>query len=100
MFAILWKYIIRPEKKEIFNHEYGPDGSWARLFRHSKNFLGSFLQRSEDEAETYWILDTWTDASSYEDFLNQNSVEYKKLSESFQNLYLKEEKISSLNSQF
>ncbi len=96
-YSIIWKYKIKPESKEKFEREYGPRGTWFKLFSQSINYAGSFLNKSEEEADTYILIDTWTDKKSYEDFKEKNREVYDRLSAQFENLYEREEKVGSFD---
>lgn len=98
VYAVIWKYKIKPENKETFEFEYGRNGTWAKLFAKSKNYRGSFLYKSEDEMDTYILMDTWINKLTYEDFKKVNQVKYDKISSGFENLYMTEEKTGSFNS--
>jgi len=95
-YSIIWKYKIKPEHKEKFEHEYGPNGSWCLLFSKSISYTGSFLNRS-DEDNVYLLIDTWMDKKSYVDFIEKNKEVYNRLSSQFKSLYEKEEKIGSFD---
>lgn len=97
MYTVIWKYKIKPENKEKFEFEYGRNGTWAKLFAKSKNYRGSLLYKSEDEVDTYILMDTWINKQSYEDFIETNKEKYNKTSAGFEYLYLSEEKTESFN---
>lgn len=95
-YSIIWKYKIKPENKEKFEHEYGPKGTWFKLFSESSSYSGSFLNRNEED-NTYILVDTWMDKNSYEDFKQKNREVYDRLSAQFENLYEREEKVGSFD---
>ncbi len=98
VYSVVWKYKIKPENKEVFEFEYGIDGSWSLLFNTSKNYKGSILHISEDKADTYLLIDTWTNKSHYEKFIELNKKVYTELSSKFNYLYQTEDKIGTFNS--
>jgi len=95
-YSVIWKYKIKPEGKVRFEHEYGPKGTWFKLFSGSSSYTGSFLNRNEED-NTYILIDTWTDKNSYEDFKEKNREVYDRLSVQFENLYEREEKVGSFD---
>ena len=95
-YSIIWKYKIKSENKKKFEHEYGPNGTWFKLFSESSNYIGSFLNRNEEDS-TYILMDTWTDKNSYEDFKEKKREVYDRLSAQFENLYEREEKVGSFD---
>lgn len=98
LYTIVWKYKIKPNTKDIFEFEYGATGSWNSLFSTSENYKNSYLHKSEDEPDTYFLIDTWTDKTTYENFIKENNVAYQNLSTQFGYLYFTEEKIGAFNS--
>lgn len=86
-YIIVWKYKVNEVNKGRFELEYGHEGTWFKLFSQSKAYRGSFLYKSEDEADVYLLIDTWTDRKSYENFKEQHSVIYHELSKKFEVLY-------------
>lgn len=95
MYAIVWKYSIRPAQREQFEHEYGPNGTWPAFFRKSNNYKGSFLYKSEEAKDMFLLIDTWADKVSYEDFREANAEAYEQLSAIYASLYVVEEKIGT-----
>ncbi len=87
LYSLIWRYKIKPDKRERFEFEYGLNGSWARLFNESKKYKGSLLLKSTEEVNTYTLIDTWTDIEAYKTFLKENDQEYNKLSVQFESLY-------------
>lgn len=96
-YSIIWKYKITPASKEKFEFEYGPAGAWFKLFSKSSNYTGSYLNRNEEDSNVYILIDTWTDKQSYEDFKEKNKEDYNRLSDQFQHLYEREEKVGSFD---
>ena len=97
VYSVVWSYKIKPENKEKFELEYGSNGTWDKLFNESKNYRGSFLLKSENEADTYLLVDTWINKQSYENFKKVNQETYDKISSGFEYLYITEKKIGSFN---
>ncbi len=97
-YSVIWRYKIREGEKKKFEQEYGKNGTWCQLFSKSNDCLGSLLYKSEDETNTYILIDTWTDRQSYENFLKINSEIYNNLSSNFEDIYESEERIGSFRS--
>lgn len=92
MFSIVWRYNISSAHQVNFEHEYGPAGSWAKLFGKSEAYRGSFLNKDQEVLNTYMLIDTWASQNDYENFLEDNKEEYMQLSKKLAHLYLHEEK--------
>ena len=97
MYAIIWKYKIKLGCKTKFEFEYGRGGSWHKLFSNSKNYHSSCLYKSDEETNTYLLIDIWESKNFYEEFIKTNKKEYQKLSTSFEFLYETEKKIGLFN---
>jgi len=98
MYSVVWKYIVEKENQKEFEKEYGDHGTWAKLFRNSKNYVGSFLKKSIEINDTYLLTDTWTEKKQYEIFMKEYQKIYDELSSEFEILYKKEEKIGEFKS--
>ena len=97
MYSIIWRYEVKKKNQVRFETEYGKKGTWAKLFRDSDKYLGSFLHKNKDTTDIYLLIDTWTDERSYEDFKHANREAYDILCYKFEKLYEAEEKIGLFN---
>ncbi len=98
MYLIIWKYKIKPANREKFEDEYGSAGTWSVFFSQSSHYKGSFLYKSEEEENTYLLIDTWVDKQTYDDFRQTKAESYHQLSASLQYLYVTEEKTGTFTS--
>lgn len=94
-YLIVWKYKIKPEYQGKFEFEYGSSGTWNSIFSKSKNYIGSFLHKSETDSDSYLLIDFWTNKEFYENFKESYNLDYHKLSTKFAYLYESEEKIGT-----
>jgi len=83
MFAVFWRYKINKNHVEMFEHEYGSEGSWDNFFQNFDGYLGSFLYKSIEEADTYFLIDNWESQEAYDIFKSHNR-EYDELSSKFE----------------
>jgi heme-degrading monooxygenase HmoA len=65
--------------EKAFEAAYGPDGDWARLFKHDDGYLGTELIRDLKDPRRYLTMDFWISARSYENFREHKSADYKKI---------------------
>lgn len=98
MYIITWKYKVLPELRSEFEHDYGAQGLWAKLFAQSPAYMGSQLFKSDDKEEQYLLIDRWQSKSGYEEFLTSHKQAYEKMSGDFEKLYEHEEKMGSFTS--
>ena len=97
MYTVIWKYKIQAANRKKFEEEYGSNGTWAKFFSDSEKYKGSFLHKSQDETDSYILIDTWTDKNSYEVFIKMNSGIYARLSSDFKTIHEKEERVGSFS---
>lgn len=93
--SVIWQYKIKPEHRDEFEREYGPQGSWAVLFSRSKDYTGSYLHVSEEVPDSYLLIDTWNSKTAYEAFKKTFSAEYDSLSRQFEPFYETEDRIGT-----
>ena len=78
-FLVIWEFVVRPGKTQLFEQIYGPDGDWARLFGRGRGYRGTRLTRDCDELRRYVTLDFWDSQEDYERFKSQHASEYKAI---------------------
>jgi heme-degrading monooxygenase HmoA len=88
MIALVFRYDARDA--EPFEEVYGPDGEWAKFFRHGAGFIGTELLRDVEEAGRYIVVDRWESIDAYNDFLSANQKEYLERSDESRMYYLQE----------
>jgi heme-degrading monooxygenase HmoA len=86
LYLAVWEFQVRPESREEFELNYGPDGLWSKLFRHSAAYLGSELLRDVARAGRYLTIDRWTSREAFRQFKRQYAAEYAALDKGFERL--------------
>jgi len=97
MYCVVWQYKVSEDKQELFEQVYGAKGIWYQLFSTSQHYRGSQLSKCMDRKDTYILLDWWEDAISYRAFLKENEVTYASLSNQYEGLYVKEERLGEFD---
>lgn len=77
--VLVWEFLVRPEHRLQFERHYGPDGTWAALFRRSPGYVGTLLLHDRAQALRYVTIDRWESAESYRTFRALHSREYAEL---------------------
>lgn len=77
--VLVWEYRVAPGHAAQFEHIYGPDGEWARLFRLAPGYLGTQLLRDADDPGRYVTLDRWRDAADFAAFKARFATRYAEL---------------------
>ena len=88
MYVIVWRFTTADPA--AFEPHYGPDGTWARLFRRSPDYIRTDLLRG---ADSYLILDWWTSRTAYDAFREANATEYAEIDRMCEAVTTEEEKV-------
>lgn len=95
MFVVVWQFEVAEEKVAGFEAAYGPEGSWAALFRTSPNYLGTELLRDAYIAGNYVTIDRWASEAEFRAFRKQHDQEYEVLDRACDALTSKETRIGA-----
>jgi heme-degrading monooxygenase HmoA len=89
-YVIVWEFRVRPEKEKEFVEQYGPEGSWAQLFRRSGGYIRTELTRDVTDHLRFLTLDYWQTEEEFNDFRERHLAEYQRLDKEFEGLTEKE----------
>lgn len=78
-FLVIWEFVIQPDKEELFERFYGPEGDWVQLFRKGRGYCETKLARGCDEPLRYLTFDFWESQEYYEAFKLRHADEYKTI---------------------
>ncbi len=84
--AIVWEFVVPTANRARFEATYGPDGDWARLFRHAADFLGTELLRDRERDGVYLTIDRWTSAEAFDSFKHDFGADYRRLDAALEGL--------------
>ena len=79
MFVVVWQFEVAEEKVSGFEAAYGPDGSWAQLFRNSPSYVGTELLRDAYVPGRYLTIDRWASEDDFRAFRKDHDHEYEAL---------------------
>ena len=79
MFVVVWQFEIAEDKIAGFEAAYGPEGSWAKLFRASPNYQGTELLRDAYISGYYLTIDRWTSEEAFRAFRKEHDRDYEEL---------------------
>lgn len=80
-FTTVWEFRVRGERREEFERHYGPEGSWALLFRQAEGYVGTELLKDRSDALRYLTIDRWASAAAYRAFRAEFARPYATLDE-------------------
>ena len=99
MFVTLWEFEVKPGSEELFERTYGPEGEWARLFRHDARYRGTRLLRDVGAERVYVTIDSWESRAAYEEFREKFATGYEELDRKCANLTLNENPLCEYESE-
>jgi len=95
MFVVVWRFEVAEEKIQPFEDAYGADGTWARLFRSSPQYLGTELLRDAYVPGGYLTIDRWVSEDDFRAFRKDHDSEYESLDRSCDHLTSRETRIGA-----
>jgi heme-degrading monooxygenase HmoA len=95
MFVVVWQFEIAEDKISAFESAYGPEGSWAQLFRNSSDYLGTELLRGAYVPGTYLTIDRWASEEAFRAFRKNHDQEYEILDRACDSLTGRETRVGA-----
>jgi heme-degrading monooxygenase HmoA len=90
MLEIFYRYRVHPLQARAFEHAYGADGPWAKLFARHPGFKRTRLFRHKEDPGVYVTVDVWAGKADYDTFKRTYADDYRRLDEQFALLKLEE----------
>ena len=94
-YVIVWEFRVRQDREREFVEQYGPEGSWAQLFRRSGGYIRTELVRDVADRFRFLTLDYWQTEKEFNDFRERNLAEYQRLDKEFEGLTEKETRLGA-----
>jgi len=69
---IVSSFTVVPSQIETFESTYGPEGPWARLFRHVPSYKGTKLIADVMQVGRYMAIDEWSSYEAYLEFRTEH----------------------------
>jgi hypothetical protein len=85
-YACLWEFQVPPAMQPEFERHYGPDGTWAQLFRRASGYLETRLLKDQSTPDRYVTVDRWRDEVSLRAFRSAFSTPYERLDQECERL--------------
>ena len=86
VFTYIWEYEVSPENHTEFARHYGPNGTWADLFRRADGYVSTVLCRDREKPNRFVTLDTWESAEAHAAFCEAFASEYDRLDKECESL--------------
>ena len=95
MFVVVWQFEVAEDKISGFESAYGPEGSWAQLFRTSPSYLGTELLRDAYVPGRYLTIDRWASEDDFRAFRKDHDLEYETLDRACDALTARETRVGA-----
>ncbi len=95
MFVVVWQFEIAEEKIAQFEAAYGPEGTWAQLFRRSPEYKGTELLRDAYIPGNYLTIDSWSSEEAFRAFRKDHDADYEVLDRACDALTRRETRIGA-----
>ena len=99
MLHIVWEFHARPERLAEFELHYGPNGSWAQLFRNGAGYRQTLMLRDNQDRNRFLVIDIWDRAESFATFKQNFDLEYTALDKRCEELTVVESLIGNFEGQ-
>jgi quinol monooxygenase YgiN len=78
-YVTVWEFRVRDDRRAEFERHYGPEGSWAGLFRQAEGYLGTELLHDRSDPLRYLTIDRWESADACRAFRAEFAGPYSSL---------------------
>ncbi len=85
-YICIWEFRVEPGAEPEFERHYGPEGTWAKLFRRAPGYIEAMLLKDCSDPLRYLTIDRWRSAEFYREFRVRFASPYKKLDEQCESL--------------
>lgn len=85
-YLAMWEFRVKSEAIAAFEEIYGPDGTWAQLFRQSRDYQGTELLRDPETRGRYLTIDRWTSREALHEFKQTHQAAYSALDKQCESL--------------
>lgn len=96
-YAYLWEFRVEADKEADFLTHYGPEGTWAQLFRNSADYIGTALLRDKSVPGRWLTLDRWKSQEAHDAFRTAFAEQYARLDEECERLTAGERSLGSFD---
>jgi heme-degrading monooxygenase HmoA len=90
MIEVFFRYRVHPAQARSFEHAYGREGPWVRLFSKHPGYVRTRLFRHKDDPHIYLTIDVWESKEAYDEFRSEHADAYRRLDNQLVMLRLEE----------
>jgi len=78
-FTCIWEFEVPVAADDEFQRRYGPNGSWAALFRRDPAYIETLLLKDSSRPGHYLTIDRWQNIHAYHSLRQRFAEEYAAL---------------------
>lgn len=94
-YITVWQYWIKEVNRKEFEHVYGAEGAWVKLFQRAPGFIKTVLLQDCEDPSHYVTFDRWSSEQQYYAFMDKYAEDYRNLDERCSNVTTREDHIGS-----
>lgn len=94
-YVYLWEFEVPPERRNEFVRHYGPNGTWAQLFRRAPGYLETLLLEDQHAPTRFLTIDRWASSEAHEAFMRASRSEYERIDRLCEALTVSERSLGS-----
>ena len=96
-FVYVWRYVVDSGRRSEFHDNYGPNGTWARLFSRESGYIRTELMRDDNDENVYLTVDYWVSKADRDLFRKRYAREFDELDSACEAFTLEEEFIGDFS---
>ncbi len=85
-YVYVWEFRVPADRRSAFLEHYGPDGTWVRLFRRARGYVGTELLHDLRAPDRFLTVDRWQGEPAYRQFREDFAQEYAALDQACEHL--------------
>lgn len=89
-YTYVWEFRVATDAIADFERHYGPDGTWATLFKRSQGYIETLLLADRSLPGRYLTVDRWLDEAAYLSFRSRFAADYAALDSECEALTIEE----------
>lgn len=78
-YVYIWEFEVSADRRDAFVRHYGPNGTWAQLFRRAEGYIETLLLEDRQAPSRFLTVDRWVDSDAHAAFLEQHPLDYERL---------------------
>lgn len=94
-YVYIWEFEVPQRTQAEFLRHYGPEGTWASLFRRGAGYCETILLHDQAKPTRFVTIDRWLSREHHNAFLREYRSEYDRVDRDCQALTQREQSLGS-----